>query len=112
MIHTLRKQNNREFAAVTNRVVALRFRQSHCALLRVALPPIKTTYIILRFYKPCIYCSTPLTANKNLEVKTCIAEEGECSDHTGNSALPLLDTRAGAEFQNPSHSSGHNNCIF
>ena len=34
-----------------------------------------------------------------------------CCD-TGNSALPLLDTRAGAEFQNPSHSSGHNNCIF
>ena len=30
----------REFAAVTNRVVALRFRQSHCALLRIAIPPI------------------------------------------------------------------------
>ena len=31
---------NREFAAVTNRVVALRFRQSHCALLCIAIPPI------------------------------------------------------------------------
>ena len=27
-----------------------------------------------------MYCSTSLTANKNLEVKTCIAEEGECDD--------------------------------
>ena len=49
-----------------------------------------------------------------MEAKTCIAEEGECDDcdHTGNSALPLLDTIAGAEFQNSSHSLGHDNCIF
>ena len=34
--------HSREFAAVTNRIVALRFQQSHCALLRVALPPTET----------------------------------------------------------------------
>ena len=40
----------------------------------------------------------------------CTAEEGEC-DPTGNSALRLLDTRAGAEFHNSSHSSGHDNFL-
>ena len=46
-----------------------------------------------------------------MKAKTCATEEEEC-DQTRDSALPLLDTGTGAEFQNPSYSLGHDICIF
>ena len=67
--------------------------------------------MILRSYKPDIDYSTQLTTDKNMKAKTCATEEEEC-DQTRDSALPLLDTGTGAEFQNPSYSLGHDVCIF
>ena len=63
--------------------------------------------MILRSYKPGIDYSTQLTTDKNMKAKTRATEEEEC-DQTRDSALPLLDTGTGAEFQNPSFSRAVN----